>query len=181
MGLRQKFGPIWAQKASRLDFVHYCWCKMTGNGAQFHWKLKRYFTVKTHIFLMHIIFILFCSHTITVSYKKKNFTSVWYPRYLANLLCYSSGYTCFFILFKRVLDRGPEQRESKMTVLCPLIIIILIGYIIIYYIIIKLLIIENHKSRNRKQNYRLHVLRFQRIGPWFYSFLSPLPDSLEPF
>jgi hypothetical protein len=44
-----------------------------------------------------------------------------------------------FFWFKRVLDRGPEQRESKMTVLCPLIIIILISYIIIYYIIIKLL------------------------------------------
>ncbi len=73
---------------------------------------------------------------------------------------------CFlFFLFKRVLDQGPEQRESKMTVLCPLIIIILISYIIIYYIIIyyiiiyyiiiyyiiiKLLIMENHPSRNQK-------------------------------
>ena len=41
--------------------------------------------------------------------------------------------------FKRVLDRGPEQRESKMTVLCPLIIIILISYIIVSFIIMKLL------------------------------------------
>ncbi len=41
-----------------------------------------------------------------------------------------------FFLFKRVLDQGPEQRESKLTVLFPLIIIILISYIIIYYIII---------------------------------------------
>jgi len=42
-------------------------------------------------------------------------------------------------LFKWVLDRGPEQRESKLTVLCLLIIIMLISYIIMYYIIIKLL------------------------------------------
>ncbi len=33
----------------------------------------------------------------------------------------------FFFWLKRVLDQGPEQRESKMTVLCPLIIIILIS------------------------------------------------------
>jgi hypothetical protein len=32
-----------------------------------------------------------------------------------------------FFYLKRVLDRGPEHRESKMTVLCPLIIIILIS------------------------------------------------------
>jgi hypothetical protein len=29
-----------------------------------------------------------------------------------------------FFLFKWVLNRGPEQRESKLTVLCPLIITI---------------------------------------------------------
>ncbi len=40
-----------------------------------------------------------------------------------------------FFWFKRVLDRGPELRESKLTVLCPLIIITLISYIIIYLII----------------------------------------------
>jgi hypothetical protein len=40
-----------------------------------------------------------------------------------------------FFWFKRVLDQGPEQRESNLTVLCLLIIIILISYIIIYYII----------------------------------------------
>jgi uncharacterized membrane protein len=34
---------------------------------------------------------------------------------------------------------GPDQRESKLIGLCPLIIIILISYIIIYYFIIKLL------------------------------------------
>jgi hypothetical protein len=45
-----------------------------------------------------------------------------------------------FFWFKQVLDRGPEQRESKLTVLCPLIIIILISYINIYYFIIKLLL-----------------------------------------
>ncbi len=55
-----------------------------------------------------------------------------------------------FFLFKRVLDQGPEQRESKLTVLFPLIIIILISYIFLYYIIIKLLIMENHPSWNRK-------------------------------
>jgi hypothetical protein len=39
---------------------------------------------------------------------------------------------CFlFFWFKRVLDRGPEHRESKLTVLCLLIIIILISYIIL--------------------------------------------------
>ena len=37
-----------------------------------------------------------------------------------------------FFWCKRVLDLGPEQRESKLTVLCLLIIIILISYIIIY-------------------------------------------------
>jgi hypothetical protein len=52
-------------------------------------------------------------------------------------------------VFLRVLDRGPEQRESKLTVLCPLIIIILISYIIIYHIIVKLLIMENHPSLNQ--------------------------------
>jgi hypothetical protein len=33
----------------------------------------------------------------------------------------------YYFLFKWVLDRGPEQSESKMTVLCPPIIIILIS------------------------------------------------------
>ncbi len=51
-----------------------------------------------------------------------------------------------FFWFKRVLDRGPEERESKLTVLCLLIITILISYIIKYHIIIKLLIMENHPS-----------------------------------
>ncbi len=41
-----------------------------------------------------------------------------------------------FCFFKRVLDWGPKQRESKLTVLCLLIIIILISYIFIYFIII---------------------------------------------
>jgi len=58
----------------------------------------------------------------------------------------------FFFWFKRVLDRGPEQREPKFTVLCLLIIIILISYIIGYYIVIKLLIMENYPSRNWKRN-----------------------------
>ncbi len=58
----------------------------------------------------------------------------------------------WFFWFKQVLDRGPEQRESKLTVLCQLIIIILISYIFIYYIIIKVLIMENHPSWNRERN-----------------------------
>ncbi len=54
----------------------------------------------------------------------------------------------FFFWFKRVLDWDPEQRESKMTVLCQLITIIFISYVILYYIIIIiLLIMENHPSR----------------------------------
>jgi hypothetical protein len=64
--------------------------------------------------------------------------------YFLILLC--SIYTTGFFWFKQVLDRGPEQRESKLTVLCLLIIIKLISYITIYYIIIKLLIMENHPS-----------------------------------
>ncbi len=70
-----------------------------------------------------------------------------------------------FFWFKRVLSRGPEQRESKLTVLCPLIIIILISYII-YYIIIKLLIMENHPSRNWKQNFTWFVLNHLVVVGW---------------
>ncbi len=39
----------------------------------------------------------------------------------------------FLFCFKWFLDQGPEQRVSKMTVLCPLITILLISYIIYYY------------------------------------------------
>ncbi len=56
--------------------------------------------------------------------------------------------------FKRVLDRGPEQRESKLIVLCQLIIIKLISSIII-----KLLIMENDPSQNGKRNSKF-VLTF---------------------
>ncbi len=63
-----------------------------------------------------------------------------------NLVRYSQN-VFFFFWFKRVLDCGPEQRESKLTVLCLLIIIILISYIII-----ELLTMENHPSQNWKQN-----------------------------
>ncbi len=70
------------------------------------------------------------------------------------LITFSSKYLFWF---NRVLDRSPEQRESKLTVLCPLIIIILINYITIYYIIIKLLIMENHPSRNQKRNSKYFV------------------------
>jgi hypothetical protein len=54
-----------------------------------------------------------------------------------------------FFLFKWVLHGGQEQRESKLTVLCLLIIMILINYTIVYYIVIKLLIMEYHPSQNR--------------------------------
>ncbi len=57
-----------------------------------------------------------------------------------------------FFWLKQVPDRGPEQRESQMNVLSPLIIIILISYIITYFIIIKLSIMENHPSWNGKWN-----------------------------
>jgi hypothetical protein len=58
-----------------------------------------------------------------------------------------------FFWFKWVPDRGPEQRESNLTVLCVMIIIILISCIIIYYYqIMKLLIMENHPSWNWKRS-----------------------------
>ncbi len=68
------------------------------------------------------------------------------------LLLGIAWYRLVLFWLKWVLDRGPEHRESKMTVLCQLIIIILISSIVIYYIIIKLLIMENHPSQNRKWN-----------------------------
>jgi hypothetical protein len=71
-----------------------------------------------------------------------------------------------FFWFKQVLDRGPEQRESKLTVLCPLIIRILISYIIIYYIIFKLLIMENHPSQNWKRNFTWFVLNHLVVVGW---------------
>ncbi len=43
------------------------------------------------------------------------------------------GFLFLFFWFKRVLDRGPEQRESKLSVLCLLITIILISYKMINY------------------------------------------------
>jgi hypothetical protein len=45
----------------------------------------------------------------------------------------NNNFVKVFLWFKPVPDLGPEQRESKLTVLCPLIIIILISYIIIYF------------------------------------------------
>ncbi len=62
----------------------------------------------------------------------------------------------FIFGFKRVLDWGPEQRESKLIVLSPLIIIILISYIIIYYIIIKLIIINYGEPSQLKLETELH-------------------------
>jgi hypothetical protein len=65
---------------------------------------------------------------------------------------HNSGSQKYF-WFKRVLDRGPEQRESKLTVLCMLIIIILISYII-------LLIMENYPSQNQKRNSGIKINGF---------------------
>jgi hypothetical protein len=50
-----------------------------------------------------------------------------------NLIKYFRINSAQFYWLMRVPDRGPEQRESNLTVLCPLIIIILISYIILYY------------------------------------------------
>ncbi len=61
-------------------------------------------------------------------------------------------------LVKRVLDRGPERKESNETVLGLVIIIILISYIIFI-----LLIMENHPSRNQEQNSTDRDLRFGEI------------------
>jgi hypothetical protein len=79
---------------------------------------------------------------------------MWLPLFLSDALGYPNIKTGnirkgLFFWFKRVPDRGPEQRESNLTVFCPLIIKILISYIIIYHVIIKLLIMENHPSPNR--------------------------------
>jgi hypothetical protein len=46
--------------------------------------------------------------------------------YNHNMFIIVQATRCFFWL-KRVLDRGPKYRESKMTVLCQLIIIILVS------------------------------------------------------
>ncbi len=46
-------------------------------------------------------------------------------------LKFEASIIIIFFWFKQVADRGPEQREPDMTVLCLLIIIILISYIII--------------------------------------------------
>ncbi len=91
-------------------------------------------------------------------------------RNLTFSLVKQTGHPCFF-WFKRVLDWGPEQRGSKLTVLCPLIIIILISYIIIHYIIIKLLIVEKNASRNWKWNSRLPC--FPNFWPQM-SIMSPI-------
>jgi hypothetical protein len=71
------------------------------------------------------------------------------------------------------MDRGPEHRESKMTVLCLLIIMILISEIIIYYII-KLLIMENHPSRNRKRNSTEPVAVYALLMSVFVIFAANL-------
>jgi hypothetical protein len=61
-------------------------------------------------------------------------TNIWNEVYLCKrtffyiiYLIFIDIYIYIHIWFKQVLDWGPEQRESKMTVLCPLIIIILIS------------------------------------------------------
>jgi hypothetical protein len=82
-----------------------------------------------------------------------------YEVVIALVTFYKTFYGRNFFWFNWVLDQGPEQRESKLTVLYQLFIIILISYIIIYYIIIKLLIMENHPSQNRKWNSTSRNLR----------------------
>jgi hypothetical protein len=79
---------------------------------------------------------------------------------LASIMCCTIA-TIFS--FNRVLGPGSEQRVSKLTVLSPLNIIILISFIIIYYIIIKLLIMENHPSQNWKRNSLLKSLLLYNI------------------
>ncbi len=75
---------------------------------------------------------------------------------LLNIVEMSKQSRKLFLLFKQVLDRGPEQKEPNVTVLYPHIIIILISSIII-----KLLIMKNHPSRSRKRNSLLffHLFR----------------------
>jgi hypothetical protein len=79
---------------------------------------------------------------------------------------------------KRVLDRGQEQRESKMTALYPLIITILISSIIICYIIIKLLIMENRPSQKRKWN--SYSWCFGQM-PAFFIWIPPMGQPIALF
>ncbi len=88
-----------------------------------------------------------CSRKYCSAVKGKERLSWVYTFWLERFEKTSYAFIVFF-WFKRVLDWGPEQRESNLTVLSPLIIIILISYITI----IKLLIMENHPSRNQKRN-----------------------------
>ncbi len=84
-------------------------------------------------------------------------------------------YIYIFFWFKQVLDQGPEQRESKLTILCPLIIAILISYIIIYYIIIKLLIIEDHPQPKPEMELSIYLLLLNlTINPTAHSKLATL-------
>jgi hypothetical protein len=55
----------------------------------------------------------------------------WYGMTSKQDLKFEASIKIFFFWFKRIPESGPEQRESDMTVLCLLIIIILICYIII--------------------------------------------------
>ncbi len=79
-------------------------------------------------------------------------------------------------MFKWVLDRGPEQRESKLTVLFLLIIIIFISYIIIYYIIIKFQIIIYGVPSQPKPETELLSL-WLCFGWWSYEG-TPDPDPI---
>jgi hypothetical protein len=81
------------------------------------------------------------------------FAMLWIVKEISTISIFFPIMVKNIVWFKRVLDRSPEQRESKMAVLCPLITIIFISYIIIYYNIIKLLIMEDHPSQNRKQSF----------------------------
>ncbi len=84
------------------------------------------------------------------------FAMLWIVKEISTISIFFPIMVKNIVWFKRVLDRRPEQRESKMTVLCPLITKILISYIITYYIIIILLIMENHPIQNWKRNSKNH-------------------------
>jgi hypothetical protein len=86
--------------------------------------LKWYFRKLQYLFLLSFCYISLCIFINKI--------------YCSSLILQLLGIsTVGLFWFRQVLDRGPEQKESKFVVLCPLIIIILISYIIIYYIIVK--------------------------------------------
>jgi hypothetical protein len=65
-------------------------------------------------------------------FRKKNISVLTQIKFVFKDGCYKSKSSWFFLV-KRVLCRGPEQREPNEAVLCPLIILILVCY---YYILL---------------------------------------------